>query len=183
MRIISQALQKQKTAKRLLASSFDGLCFYKANAVSEEKRSFSERAQCELFRRHCKNRRRQNDCLQAVLTDCVFIRRMPSTKKAKLFERAQCECSNKDYKMKTKELRYTPSHLSSFLFKSIKQAGIGIYSHSGLLFITGIDNSKQIIVLPLSRSNSPGLSVWTLNAPPISSANDFATVRPKPVPP
>jgi len=40
MRIISQALQKQKTAKRLLASSFDGLCFYKANAVNEKSEAF-----------------------------------------------------------------------------------------------------------------------------------------------
>ena len=34
---------------------------------------------------HCKNRRRQNDCSQAVLTDSVFIRRMPSVKKNEVF--------------------------------------------------------------------------------------------------
>ena len=57
------------------------------------------------------------------------------------------------------------------------------YSHPDLFFTTGIDSSKQIIDLPLSGSNGPDVSMPTLNVPPISSANDFATVNPKPVPP
>lgn len=105
-------------------------------------------------------------------------------------EQAQCESSRRSANvqtkiigMKTKELRYTPSHLSSFLFKNLKQAGMYIYLHPDLFFTTGIDSSKQIIDLPLSGSNGPDVSIPALNVPPISSANDFATVNPKPVPP
>ena len=145
-----------------------------------------ERAQRESSRRNAN----RTGAMRIERAQCESSRRNANRTGAMRIERAQCESSRRNANvqtkiigMKTKELRYTPSHLSSFLFKNLKQAGMYIYLHPDLFFTTGIDSSKQIIDLPLSGSNGPDVSIPALNVPPISSANDFATVNPKPVPP